>query len=401
MFDTAIVDTAIGMVFVYLLMSLIASVVQELLSTFMQLRAANLQRGLQSLFSGDSLWGEDLVDMIYNHGLVRGLYRDPTVDEKTTPKVSLTDKLRVLLRGFVGVPRAQRRSEAQAILLPAYIPSRTFALAMIDFLNAAKKSGPEAMKSITDSLAAHHWRYRDNKAGQALFALANDAKGDLDAFQAELENWYNDAMDRVSGWYKRYTQRVLLYLGIILAVAFNVDSLRVARTLWVDRDVRQAMVTAAGSYVNKNPSAPGISVNPAGTAQNAQAADSGDPPAAQRSGALTGAAANQQPTGSRRQQIDDEVGRLSVTVGAFNQMASTSLLPIGWQGSISWLRTNLSTNFWPTVGKLFERKLPGWLLTGMAISLGAPFWFDLLNKFMVVRSTIKPQEKSQPEASKD
>jgi hypothetical protein len=53
------------------------------------------------------------------------------------------------------------------------------------------------------------------------------------------------------------------------------------------------------------------------------------------------------------------------------------------------------------VGKLFERKLPGWLLTGMAISLGAPFWFDLLNKFMVVRSTIKPQEKSQTEPSKD
>lgn len=403
MFDTAIVDTAIGMVFVFLLMSLIASVVQELLSTFMQLRAANLQRGLQSLFSGDSLWGEDLVDMIYNHGLVRGLYRDPGVDEKATIKLTLIDKLRVMMRRFVGVPQPLRqRSEAEAILLPAYIPSRTFALAIIDFLNAAKKSGPEAMKSITDSLAEHHWRYRNNKAGQALFALANDAEGDLDAFQAELENWYNDAMDRVSGWYKRYTQRVLLYIGIILAVGFNVDSLRVARTLWVDRDVRQAMVNTAGSYVSKNPSAPDISVPPSGAAGNAPRLDNGDPPpAAQQSGALRGTAANQKSTVSRRQEIDDEVSRLNVTVGAFNQMASTSLLPIGWQGSANWLRTNLSTNFWPTVGKLFERKLPGWLLTGMAISLGAPFWFDLLNKFMVVRSTIKPQEKSQTEPSKD
>ena len=40
-------------------------------------------------------------------------------------------------------------------------------------------------------------------------------------------------------------------------------------------------------------------------------------------------------------------------------------------------------------------------ITAMAISFGAPFWFDLLNRLMVVRSTVKPQEKSPPEASKD
>jgi hypothetical protein len=45
--------------------------------------------------------------------------------------------------------------------------------------------------------------------------------------------------------------------------------------------------------------------------------------------------------------------------------------------------------------------LLGWLITACAVSFGAPFWFDMLNKIMVVRSTIKPQEKSQPEASKD
>ena len=371
MFDTAVVDTAIGMVFMFLLMSLIASVVQELLSTFMQLRAANLQRGLQSLFSGDSLWGEDLVEMLYDHGLVRGLYRDPEVDEKTNVETRAIDKLRMICRSFAGVPRTLgKRSPARSILLPAYIPSRTFALAMIDYLNWKKASGDEAMRVIQESLAKHHWIYRGNKAGEALLTLANDARGNLDTFQAKLENWYDDAMDRVSGWYKRYTQRVLLYIGIILAVAFNVDSLRLARTLWVDRDVRQAMVSAAQSYVSNNPGGPAVAATPQ------------TPP-------------------SERSQVEAEVGRMSVTVGAFNQMASSSLLPIGWQGSMSWLRSNLKTDFWGTVGHLFERKLPGWLLTAIAISLGAPFWFDLLNKFMVVRSTIKPEEKSQTEPSKD
>jgi hypothetical protein len=45
--------------------------------------------------------------------------------------------------------------------------------------------------------------------------------------------------------------------------------------------------------------------------------------------------------------------------------------------------------------------LLGWAITAFAISLGAPFWFDLLNKFMVIRSTVKPFEKSQPEGSED
>ncbi len=45
--------------------------------------------------------------------------------------------------------------------------------------------------------------------------------------------------------------------------------------------------------------------------------------------------------------------------------------------------------------------IAGWAITAFAVSLGAPFWFDILNKFMVVRSTVKPAEKSPPEASKD
>jgi hypothetical protein len=45
--------------------------------------------------------------------------------------------------------------------------------------------------------------------------------------------------------------------------------------------------------------------------------------------------------------------------------------------------------------------LIGWIVTALAVSLGAPFWFDLLNKFMVIRSTVKPYEKSAPEGSED
>ena len=67
-------------------------------------------------------------------------------------------------------------------------------------------------------------------------------------------------------------------------------------------------------------------------------------------------------------------------------------IPIGWKGT------------WPPTRKElveFLKGFPGFLLTAIAVSLGAPFWFDILNKIMVVRSTVKPHEKSKEEGTKD
>ena len=82
MFGSFILDVAIGMVFIYLLLSLVASGVNEILASIVQSRAANLVRGLRSLLSGDSIEAGalTLVDNIYDHGLVRGLYPDPLKD---------------------------------------------------------------------------------------------------------------------------------------------------------------------------------------------------------------------------------------------------------------------------------------------------------------------------------
>jgi hypothetical protein len=92
--------------------------------------------------------------------------------------------------------------------------------------------------------------------------------------------------------------------------------------------------------------------------------------------------------------------RLQATTQQFDAVTSSALLPVGWKGSyknnLKYLWENKKAGGWRLL-QLF----PGWLITALAISLGAPFWFDLLNKFMVVRSTVKPSEKSQTETSKD
>jgi len=148
-------------------------------------------------------------------------------------------------------------------------------------------------------------------------------------------------------------------IGFLLAIALNVSSVRVARTLWLDRDARQAMVNAAGNYTKEHQTAAG--------------------------------AAPTDPVKLKEQLQSD--------VNVFSDVTTSALLPLGWKQS------------WHSYESYFERTpkdatftaltvLAGWIVTALAISFGAPFWFDTLNKFMVVRSTVKPQEKSTPEKAK-
>lgn len=408
MFGSVVLDVAIGMAFIYLLMSLIASAVQEMLSAFMQLRAANLERGLRSLFSGDSLNSKmDLVDSVYNHGLVRGLYLDPPRDTKgllAEFRMPL-DGVRIWLRKVIGISPAKPVTVVQnQLLLPAYIPSRVFAKTMIDILNANKETGEAAMRSITQALADHHWTFRDNKAAEALYALALDAKGNIETFEQNLEQWYNDAMDRVSGWYKRYTQRVLVVIGLVLAVLFNVSSVKVARTLWLDRDTRQAMVNAADSYMKDHPastdkSAAGEHTKASATGDTTANAPAESNPAPGDQNAATSPAENAPAASNQPAKPGDLKDRLQQNVNAFNDVTTATLLPVGWKHPLSYYSESFRTH--PKDASLTALVLlAGWLITACAISFGAPFWFDTLNRFMVVRSTVKPQEKSTTDKGK-
>jgi hypothetical protein len=384
MFGSVILDVAIGMAYIYLLLSLVASVINEALASVVQSRAANLQRGLRSLLSGDSIetGAGTLVDNIYNHGLIRGLYQDPAKDygEKA---LSLWSNFRLTLQRWVRIaPPKPIDGVTDQLLLPSYIPARTFALAMIDILNKDKFNGKTPIENIEDFLSSHHQQFEKNKAVEALLTLLIDAKNDaqqdaqkLQQLQTNIENWYNDAMDRVSGWYKRYTQNVLLIIGLGLAITFNVNSVRIAHTLWVDRDARQGMVDAASDYVKNHPA----------------------PPAANAQG-TSGQQTNQQADGGVFEA--GLVDRMKASVQAVNEVSGQFLLPLGWQYKRSDYWAMWKGDTFHMAGKSLPI-LIGWLITAGALSLGASFWFDTLNKIMVIRNTVKPQEKSQIEGSKD
>ncbi len=394
MFGSSILDVAIGMAFIYLLLSLIASAMQEVLSAIVQARSANLEHGIRSLFSGGTLTdGTPVIEVLYNHGLIRGLYRDPRVDMPGSKAAVVVDsRLRSFLRWFLQIqPTPPINGVSDVFLLPSYIPARTFAVTLIDILNPDKMNGKPPLENIEAHLSllcvdlkqkSPEDTHRLAQAILSLLADANTAKDAEQRFRANLENWYNDAMDRVSGWYKKYTQKILIVMGLLLAVAFNVDSIQVGKTLWFDKDMRQGLVSAAGTYVTDN--------TPVKNTDQAAA------PATRAAGGANAAAPG------AALDADGLKKHMETTVKAFNAVSTDYLLPVGWHyEKYTWAdyRALLSD---PSRWDPFEilRRLAGWIITALALSLGAPFWFDTLNKFMVVRSTVKPQEKSLNEVSK-
>jgi hypothetical protein len=98
----------------------------------------------------------------------------------------------------------------------------------------------------------------------------------------------------------------------------------------------------------------------------------------------------------RNVPLDTLAKQLSDKVQTFDGINQQMLLPLGWRHSFTdYVKAARANPF------SILRTFLGWIITSIALSLGAPFWFDTLNKFMVVRSTVKPQEKSQTDKTKD
>ncbi|HEY4085688.1 MAG TPA: hypothetical protein VGM43_07100 [Bryobacteraceae bacterium] len=309
MFGSEVLDVALGLIFIYLVLSLICSAACEAIEAVLKSRSLYLKRGLQELLNDPS--GKALVAELYSHPLVCSL--------------------------FTG-----QYDPSKGGNLPSYIPPANFALALMDIVGVAKAAkgaagSPEA-ETIRTTLVAY--AAKNPAVSQALLTLGHTTDFDLNRMRSAIEGWYNSSMDRVSGWFKRRTHWVVLALGLIIAVGINADTILITNSLATDKSLRASLVLAASEDAKRTDAI---------ASQNFQ----------------------------NDMQTIREAG-----------------LPLGWTTSAS------SSHRVPQTWREWLVKILGLILTTFAISLGGPFWFDLLNQFMVVRSTIKPQEKSPVEPSK-
>jgi hypothetical protein len=280
----AAIDVVVGLAFFYFLLSVVASAVNEGIASALNLRAKELEKGIVKLL------GDAGKNAFYEHRRVQALFKP-----KRFLEFLFTDKK------------------------PSYIPSRVFATTTLEL--AAKPAGAAPAGQTTVDLLLADARQR--------------AGSDAARLQAELEESFDEVMDRVSGWYKRRVQLVLFVISLVLVGLANADSLALGQRLWKNQALRASVVAQAS--------------NTAAGGSNASCVKGGE---------------NASPQ-DRAAKCVDEVKQLGIPVGW-----STSTSPHGWASALG--------------------KVLGLLVTAFALLLGAPFWFDLLGKVSQLRGAGPP-----------
>ncbi len=348
MFGSVTLEVAIGIIFVFLLVSIICSMIREGIEAWLKTRAAYLEHGISELLqrrseesginqhnhSEDNTDIEDnkkgkLARTFFEHPLIYSLFSGPYKPGSSIKKPSVF---------------------ASGRNLPSYIPAKNFAIALMDIAARGPQtdevsSHPEAPGISIDNIRMNIMNLDSPFVQRALLSAIDTARGDIEKVQKNIEEWYNSAMDRVSGWYKRSTHWMLFYIGVAVAVGLNINTIAIADYLYKNDAVRKAVV-------------------------------------------------------ARAEAAAKDTSFLSSTKYADAKAALDSLrLPIGWSGgeTLTGVNKKGSKGWWNDIWS----PLLGWLITALAATMGAPFWFDVLNKVMVIRATVKPHEKSPEEASED
>jgi hypothetical protein len=617
MFGSAILDTAIGLIFVFLLVSLIVSAATELVSGWLNWRAENLWAGIQNLL--DSPGAKDWVTKLYEHPLVEGLSRSRTkgfalakllapvpkgpsyipsrtfalalldliqqgdvsvsrirrsllelldrtpsstasvgyLERETASLIgTITDsspaatRLKADLQSLVGnvqhfdVPvdelrkavqtlitnipdlastRANLRGDLESLLTksasPGYssdnlkddiqqliskVPYSAATAQLVkkdlqDLINRIPDRthrttlAKNAVQAFTDKISSNYFRdildqFPNEELRKTVTILLEESGHNVEELKKNLEIWFNNSMDRISGWYKRKTQIANLLLGALVTFALNLDAILIVNALSHNTALRESLVAQAQKFAEQPP----LEINTAPLIQQPALAQSGVPGGGQQSGASSlvltpdtvvggdsvkgtvnlGSSAppggtivsisntnpkvavvipdtvtilpgetradfqvTTKPTAnstriafSARGEKDAAVLTVSANPNEKYRLLQAQLdqlnLPVGWtfakpiaipsqddkSGDAEGLENQdfrewpgwrwnnggverWRNNWWNTLRYHFV----GWAVTAIAVSFGAPFWFDLLNKFVAIRSAGKaPEEEPKP-----
>ena len=348
-------DVAIGLSFIFLLLSLVASTLQEFIANLLSLRAKTLEQGLRNMLADSTpapagsaaarppadQAKRDLLYNVYVHPLIRSLYKEGRLIGRTTLKPAAETE---------ATPPLQQQVSAIAdkvkdVRLPSYISPRSFALALIDTITpgltvtGTDGKAKEPHDVIKATRAAIETLNIPSGVKHRLLALLDDARGDIDRFRHNIEAWFDDTMARVSGWYKRQAQIIIVVLAVLITVALNANTLTIGERLWHDPTLRATLVQQAGKDSTF-------------------------------------------PTGKDAQE---NLNNAIKNVEAVKQTG----VPLGWaQGK---KQANDPRHVRTDGFKGWATWLGGWLLTILAVSLGAPFWFDTLGRLSRLRGTGKPE----------
>jgi hypothetical protein len=496
MFNNVILDVATGVVFIFLLYSLLATSIQEAIATGLALRARTLKDGIIN----GMLCNTPDISRIESLGLGIWSFIKSFLHLFHKPPVAV----KRLGHYFYDHPLIKNYGASRIFSAPSYLPGGNFSTVLIDVLRddfdrkldaiaATKVPDPagQTMDQVREGLhnSADGVKIRELLNYYATFYLKGDKVPggvdlviekdtwqllqmhlrnsfyNLDDFVKKIETWYDDSMDRISGWYKRRVQFLLFAIGLLIAVIFNVDIIRIAGKLSSDKDARdqlvQLAIKEADSYKDdprvkrssaKDTSKDSISAGDARTLydQHIKAAkkviDSsivkpnqilalgwGDygrgedsikhfkkvflPDSAMiimaysdaarnaslKQAKLTASVAIAKPgAGVKSVPKSKKADTAGIKINGITMKDSLRKAKACAQLNAHQLAEHAYTGVYgvlKTMGYVICKswdagKIAGFLLTAMAICLGAPFWFDLLNKLVNIRAAGKREENN-------
>lgn len=426
---SVVMDVAIGLLFIFLLYSLLATSIQEAVATIMHQRANMLYKGIKSMLTNTRQSKGPLGDLGWY--LYRYIWKELSawLNRLVGKKRSYT-----LYNNFYQHPIIKNYGQNQLFKKPSYLSAENFATILIETLKDL--DGSNRNKTATFAMLQTVMDAKRNliepETHSILTFHLNEAAGDIDVLKFRLAKWYNDTMDRVSGWYKRGTQFKLFLIGIAMSVTMNIDTIEIADYLSENKTARAQLAEMGAAAAGKSElkgqdsaiakevmdsikadlkavntlvglgwgdygrcdtafmkyaldispwrdryQAYMANIDTATTIYNNLLKDARQ----KRDSTLIGS-----PDCFRYTQIIDSLDtyrKIIIDQQAFAMLYGTDEFDNGLKRTYV-----LGFRLWAF------RKWLGFLLTAFAIGMGAPFWFDLLNKFVSLRSSVKSVNSS-------
>lgn len=234
-------------------------------------------------------------------------------------------------------------------------------------------------KSFKDSLGilARRAQTRTHEAGNA-----------VDDFRTEVATWFDRSMGRASGVYKRNAKGVALIIGLLIAMFTNSDTFHMFNRVASDDSLRKVVTDRASQVVSRT--------EPATAGNNLTSRDLSDLKN------QTQEVLDDIPlpiTWNPRnlsQQLDCPYDPKSDNLKKGDEKIYSLLTRDQWNDLYQACVGAVSANDMSVPLQVVEmikakpmgflRMFSGWIVSGVAIAMGAPFWFDLLGKVVNVRN---------------
>ena len=395
--------------------SLLVTAIQEILSSFLFIRARMLRKAIRRMLMDNGMPKEEYHQKSFWKRLMLRTENMLTFFFPFFVRFWKAEQTFATL--FYDQPSIKYIGMSNWYKRPSFIKPENFAKTIADILINSCNENIDDAKKITATLESNAIATNESVISiepetlSYIKSLWRDAKYDVEQFKILLSNWFLETMDRLSGAYKRRTQLNVFVIGFAIAFAFNVDAISITNKLSKDDKARAELAQLASTYV-ANHDKSSVKIDAADTS-NTKSMDTINAEVRKiftmlredvsTSNNLLAIGWDVPDDFNKTIKLDSALKsnaiskwkkrRIKVTVcqQCMQEIYKTKVKPVKEDTELTFVERLQYVRCMATKNK----SLVGILITAIAISLGAPFWFDLLGKFMKLRSANTATKKEE------